>query len=69
MGAIGLATYPIIISPYLYPEKWQKMSKEIRKDAGIKQEDIQPGNMKVELSLTERFHLHYILLPGLVRSL
>ena len=58
MGAIGLATYPIIISPYLYPEKWQKMSKEIRKDAGIKQEDIQPGNMKVNLSLSERFHLY-----------
>ena len=47
VGAIGLATYPIIISPYLYPEKWQRMSKEIRQDAGIKQEEIQPGNMKV----------------------
>ena len=49
MGAIGLATYPIIISPYLYPEKWQKMSREIRKEAGIKQEEIQPGNMKVRI--------------------
>ena len=49
VGAIGLATYPIIVSPYLYPEKWQKMSKEIRKEAGIKQEEIQPGNMKVEI--------------------
>ena len=56
VGAIGLATYPIIISPYLYPEKWQKMSKEIRKDAGIKQEDIQPGNMKVNFSLSERLN-------------
>ena len=36
-----------IFSPYLYPEKWQKMSKEIRKEAGIRQEEIQPGNMKV----------------------
>lgn len=34
-------------SPYLYPEKWKKMSKEIRDEAGIKQENIQPGNMKV----------------------
>ena len=49
VGAIGLATYPIIISPYLYPEKWQKMSREIRKEAGIKQEEIQPGNMKVKI--------------------
>ena len=48
VGAIGLATYPIIISPYLYPEKWQRLSKEIRQEAGIKQEDIQPGNMKVK---------------------
>ena len=31
----------------MYPEKWQKMSKDIRDHAGIKQEDIQPGNMKV----------------------
>ena len=47
VGAIGVATYPIIISPYLYPEKWQKISKEVRDEAGIKQENIQPGNMKV----------------------
>ena len=49
VGSICLATYPIIISPYLYPEKWQKMSREIRKEAGIKQEEIQPGNMKVKI--------------------
>ena len=36
-----------ISSPYLYPEKWKKLSKEIREEAGIKQENIQPGNMKV----------------------
>jgi len=46
-GAIGAAIYPIIISPYLYPEKWKKMAKEMRQQQGIKQEDIQPGNMKV----------------------
>ena len=71
VGAIGLATYPIIISPYLYPEKWQKMSKEIRKEAGIKQEEIQPGNMKVKIkSIRGRgvFFFTY-LCSGLVRSL
>jgi len=47
VGSILLATYPIIISPYLYPEEWQKMSKEVRDQHGIKPEDIQPGNMKV----------------------
>ena len=36
-----------ISSPYLYPEKWKKLSKEIREEAGIKPENIQPGNMKV----------------------
>jgi len=47
VGAIGLAIYPIIISPYMYPEKWKKISREVREEAGIKQENIQPGNMKV----------------------
>jgi len=47
VGAIGVAIYPIIVSPYLHPEKWQTMSKEMRERAGIKQENIQPGNMKV----------------------
>ena len=31
----------------MYPEKWKKISKEVRDGAGIKPEDIQPGNMKV----------------------
>ena len=47
VGVVALATYPIIISPYLYPEEWRKMSAEMRARQGIKQEDIQPGNMKV----------------------
>jgi len=47
VGAVGLATYPIIISPYLHPEEWKQKSKEVRDIAGIKQENIQPGNMKV----------------------
>jgi len=47
VGAIGAAIYPVIISPYLFPEKWKKQSKEIREVYDIKQEDIQPGGMKV----------------------
>lgn len=47
VGAVALATYPIIISPYLYPDQWKRQSKEVREAAGIKQEDIQPGGMKV----------------------
>ena len=29
VGAIGAAIYPVIISPYLFPEKWKKQSKEV----------------------------------------
>jgi len=47
VGAVGLAIYPIIISPYLHPEKWKRVSKEFRDGEGIRQEAIQPGNMKV----------------------
>jgi len=47
VGSISLTIYPIIISPYLYPEKWRKVSSDVREEAGIKQENIQPGNMKV----------------------
>ena len=45
VGAIGITIYPIIIAPMQNPEKWQQISKENRR--GLKQEDIQPGNMKV----------------------
>lgn len=47
VGAISLAIYPIIIQPYLNPEPWKKQSQQIRDLAGIQQENIQPGNMKV----------------------
>jgi hypothetical protein len=47
VGSICLACYPIIVSPYLYPERWKQQSKAIREQAGIKQDDIQPGGMKV----------------------
>ena len=47
IGAVGLATYPIIISPMNNPEPWREFSDKARREAGIKQENIQPGNMKV----------------------
>ncbi|CAH0558947.1 unnamed protein product [Brassicogethes aeneus] len=45
IGAIGLAIYPIIIDPMLNVEKYKRIQEQTR--AHIKQEDIQPGNMKV----------------------
>lgn len=45
VGALGLAIYPVIISPMINPEEYKKIQKRTR--AGVKQEDIQPGNMKV----------------------
>lgn len=45
VGAIALTSYPIIIDPMINPEKWKRIQEHTRKD--IKQEDIQPGNMKV----------------------
>ncbi|KAL1506522.1 hypothetical protein ABEB36_005870 [Hypothenemus hampei] len=45
VGAIGLAVYPIIIDPIRNPDKYKKIQEQTRKN--IKQEDIQPGNMKV----------------------
>ncbi|XP_018573879.1 small integral membrane protein 20 [Anoplophora glabripennis] len=45
VGAIGIAIYPIIIDPMLNPDKYKKIQAVTR--ANIRQEDIQPGNMKV----------------------
>jgi len=45
VGGITIMIYPISIHPYLYPEQWQHIQKETR--AAIRQEDIQPGGMKV----------------------
>jgi len=47
VGAIALTLYPIIISPMRNPEPWKQISETVRKEANIKQEDIQPGGMKV----------------------
>ncbi|XP_050355777.1 small integral membrane protein 20 [Nymphalis io] len=45
VGLLGLTLYPIAISPMIDPSEYKKIQKETRKN--IRQEDIQPGNMKV----------------------
>lgn len=45
VGGLGLAVYPVIISPMLNPDEYKRIQKITR--AGVKQEEIQPGNMKV----------------------
>uniref|UniRef100_A0A023F3X8 Putative conserved secreted protein n=1 Tax=Triatoma infestans TaxID=30076 RepID=A0A023F3X8_TRIIF len=45
VGSIGAATYPIIIRPMLYTEEYKRIQAITRKN--IKQEEIQPGNMKI----------------------
>ncbi|XP_053959035.1 small integral membrane protein 20 [Anastrepha obliqua] len=45
VGGVGAALYPIIVEPMINVEKYKELQKHTR--AGIKQEDIQPGNMKV----------------------
>ena len=46
-AAIGAACYPIIVAPMADPEPWREFSRNARQRADIRQEDIQPGNMKV----------------------
>ena len=41
LGAIGLTIYPVIIAPMMNPEPWKQVSEDIRREAGIKQENIQ----------------------------
>jgi len=45
IGAIGIAIYPIIISPMIDPEPYRIKQRSNRQ--GIDQSSIQPGNMKV----------------------
>ncbi|KAK9739817.1 protein of unknown function (DUF4538) [Popillia japonica] len=45
VGLIGLAVYPAVIYPMLHIDEYKEIQKQNRK--GLKQEDIQPGNMKV----------------------
>ena len=41
VAAIGLTIYPIIFAPMMNPEPWKQISEDIRREAGIKQENIQ----------------------------
>lgn len=45
VGLIGATFYVVAIHPMLFPEGYQEIQKITR--AGIDQEKIQPGNMKV----------------------
>ncbi|KFM67044.1 hypothetical protein X975_03165, partial [Stegodyphus mimosarum] len=44
-GFIGAALYPIVIYPYFHVDEYKEVQKVNR--AGIDQEAIQPGGMKV----------------------
>jgi len=44
-GSIALVAYPITIGPMIDPSPYKNAQKVSR--AGIRQEDIQPGNMRV----------------------
>ncbi|KAL1460047.1 hypothetical protein WDU94_011987 [Cyamophila willieti] len=45
VGSIGLAMYPVIIKPMFDNTEYKEIQKIVR--AGINQEEIQPGNMRV----------------------
>uniref|UniRef100_A0A1B0DJK9 ADP-ribosylation factor-like protein 6 n=1 Tax=Phlebotomus papatasi TaxID=29031 RepID=A0A1B0DJK9_PHLPP len=45
IGLLGLALYPIVVDPMINTEKYKKIQSKNR--AGVNQEEIQPGNMKV----------------------
>uniref|UniRef100_A0A0B6XZJ4 Small integral membrane protein 20 n=1 Tax=Arion vulgaris TaxID=1028688 RepID=A0A0B6XZJ4_9EUPU len=52
VGGVALATYPIIIRPYLDPKPWREKQR-IGRD-GVDVEKIQPGGMKVWTDPFER---------------
>ncbi|XP_063909755.1 small integral membrane protein 20 [Zophobas morio] len=54
VGVIGLALYPIVVHPMLNTEHYKKIQERNRQ--GIRQEDIQPGNMKVWSDPFEKKH-------------
>ncbi|KAL7640718.1 UNVERIFIED_CONTAM: hypothetical protein RMT77_008993 [Armadillidium vulgare] len=45
IGFMGAITYPVIIYPMMNTEYYKNIQREGRKS--IKQEEVQPGNMKV----------------------
>ena len=50
-GSVGLALYPIVISPMKHKDEWREYSAAARKEFfdkhGKTVEEIQPANMKV----------------------
>ncbi|CAG9765234.1 unnamed protein product [Ceutorhynchus assimilis] len=52
VSAIGLAAFPVIIDPMINTDKWKKIQEETRRN--VRQEEIQPGNMKVWTDPFER---------------
>ncbi|GFW24615.1 small integral membrane protein 20 [Trichonephila clavipes] len=44
-GLIGAALYPVVIYPYFHIDEYKEIQKVTR--AGIDQETVQPGGMKV----------------------
>ncbi|XP_017773461.1 PREDICTED: small integral membrane protein 20 [Nicrophorus vespilloides] len=45
VSAIGITIYPIVIYPMTHIEDYKELQKHTRR--GIRQEEVQPGNMKV----------------------
>jgi len=45
VGTIGLALYPVVVYPMQHADEYKET--QTRNRAGIKQEEIQPGGMKV----------------------
>ncbi|CAL1528328.1 unnamed protein product [Lymnaea stagnalis] len=52
VGGIVVASYSVIIAPFLNPTPWKE--EQIRSRQGIDREKIQPGNMKVWTDPFER---------------
>uniref|UniRef100_A0A7G3AFN5 Putative conserved protein with signal anchor n=1 Tax=Lutzomyia longipalpis TaxID=7200 RepID=A0A7G3AFN5_LUTLO len=45
IGVLALTLYPIVVDPMINTNKYKKIQERNR--AGVNQEEIQPGNMKV----------------------
>ena len=63
VGCIGLAIYPVIISPYLFPEKWKQQSKAVRKQESSAQDpfhfDPDPGSAQKKMD-PDPCHEHFL---------
>lgn len=52
VGLVSAAMYPILVDPLLHVDEYKEIQAKNRE--GIRQEDIQPGNMKVWTDPFER---------------